>query len=576
MRGFVVAAVTAALCIGCGDKDKIGSLPDAPGIAIRVDPPDLSFTITNGAVMTQPYTATFVEPDGRERDVTDHATFTLSSAMYGTWSTNTLSINGQGAGPVRVIASAEGVTGDTGLTVYVKSTVVDPDVDPTIPPMFPGATDDPTLAPQIAYPLDNIRVPPNLGQFDVHWRQQLANVFEVQMSNEYVDIKRYTNGDEPNQPYWMIFQPLQWYPIASSRLQLTLTVSGMNTANPSKKGTATQHVDVTNEDTRGGIYYWSTSPTQGIWRYDVETPTVPPQPYFAPGSEPSGCMGCHALSRDGTKIAITIDGAGGRGSIWNVADRTPLVDITTNPTYWNMSAFTPDSSKLLTVTDGIMSLRDTNGGAIIGAVTNTLGMTATHPDFSPDGARVVNVESPSMSYDIYAYRGQLVTHTFDAATNTFGPPVVLVPADPMNAIANYYPSFSPDGQWIAYTRTTDYAYDDASAEAWIVKADGTQPPIKLATANLTLGNLTNSWPRWVPFAQTYGATNTPMFYLTFSSRREFGVRLAQGTPQIWMTPFYPELAAQGQDPSGPAFRVPFQSLQSNNHIAQWTQAVVLQ
>jgi hypothetical protein len=393
------------------------------------------------------------------------------------------------------------------------------------------------------------------------------------MSNTYVDIKRYTNGDDANQPYWMVFEPMQWYPIASSRLQLTLRVTGLNASDPTKKGSVTRHVDVTNEDTRGGIYYWSTSPTQGIWRYDVEKPMVAPQPYFAPGSEPSSCMGCHALSRDGTKIAITLDGGGGRGSIFNVADRTPLVDFTNEADYWNLSAFTADSTKLLTVSDGLMTLRDVNGGAAITTVENSPGMQATHPDFSPDGTRLVVVETPSMSYDIYAYEGSLVTRSFDPATNTFGTPVVLVPADPNNNIANYYPSFSPDGQWVAFTRTTSYSYDEATAEAWVVKADGTQPPIKLATANLALGNLTNSWPRWVPFAQTFGPTNRTMFYVTFSSRREFGVRLPQGTPQIWMTSFFPDQAAAGQDPSGPAFRVPFQSLQSSNHIAQWTQAV---
>lgn len=574
MRGLFVAV--AVLCAACGDKDKVNHLPDAPGIAIRVDPPDLSFTIVNGAAITQAYTATFVEPDGTERDVTNQAVFTLSSPMYGTFANNTLSIGGLGSGPVRVVATTEGVSGDTGLTVYVKSTIIDADIDPSIPPLFPGAADDPALAPQLAYPLDNILVPPNLGQFDVHWRQSAADVFEVQMSNQYVDIKRYTNGDDPGQPFWMVFEPLQWYPIASSRLQLTLSVTGMNSADPTKKGTTSQHIDVTNEDTRGGIYYWSTYPTQGIWRYDVATPTVAPQPYWAPGSEPSGCMGCHALSRDGTKLALTLDGAGGRGSIWNVADRTPLVDVNTTPLYWNFAAFTPDSTKLVTITNGAVSLRDVNGGAEIATVTNTAGMYATQPDFSPDGTRLVLSESPNQGGDISMYEGSLVTHTFDNATNTFGPPVVLVPADPTNAIANYYPSFSPDGQWIAYTRNDGYSYDNPTAEAWVVKADGTQPPIKLATANLSLGGLTNSWPRWVPFAQTFGTTNRQMFYLTFSSRREFGVRLGQGTPQIWMTPFFPDKAAQGQDPSGPAFRVPFQSLLSNNHIAQWTQTVVLE
>jgi hypothetical protein len=43
-----------------------------------------------------------------------------------------------------------------------------------------------------------------------------------------------------------------------------------------------------------------------------------------------------------------------------------------------------------------------------------------------------------------------------------------------------------------------------------------------------------------------------------------------------MTPFFPARATAGQDPSGPAFRVPFQSVDAANHIAQWTQAVVIQ
>ena len=41
-----------------------------------------------------------------------------------------------------------------------------------------------------------------------------------------------------------------------------------------------------------------------------------------------------------------------------------------------------------------------------------------------------------------------------------------------------------------------------------------------------------------------------------------------------MTPFFPARAAAGQDPSGPAFRLPFQNLTDNNHIAQWTETVV--
>ena len=89
--------------------------------------------------------------------------------------------------------------------------------------------------------------------------------------------------------------------------------------------------------------------------------------------------------------------------------------------------------------------------------------------------------------------------------------------------------------------------------------------------------LTNSWARWAPFKQTIRGSagdGEPLFWLTFSSKRAFGVRQAAGHHQIWMTPFFPGRALAGQDPSGPAFRLPFQELATPNHIAQWTEVVV--
>ena len=85
-----------------------------------------------------------------------------------------------------------------------------------------------------------------------------------------------------------------------------------------------------------------------------------------------------------------------------------------------------------------------------------------------------------------------------------------------------------------------------------------------------------------------GTTGEPLYWITLASKRDFGVRLrntglcqrpAQCTPakssQIWMTPFLPARASAGQDPSAPAFRLPFQNLTSSNHIAQWTERVVV-
>ena len=576
-------AISALLFAGCGGDD-VHHLPDAPEVRLLVEPPDVMVTVVNGQAVAQAYTAKLVQPNGDAIDVTDHASFVLRDQSYGNFTGPTVSITGQGAGPTRVLAVADNVTGDTGLTIYVKSAIVDPAAPPNAPDLFNAATEDPTLAPTIAYPLDHILVPPNLGQFDVHWQnpQTAANdLFQVAISNQYVDVRLYTTGLDPlnPQPFWTLFQPLTWYPIASSRQQLTLAVAGLATAAPATKGTSiTQKVDVTNENAQGGIYYWTTSGAAGIWRYDVSKPTVPPEPYFADTARPAGCMGCHSLSRDGTKIAMTFDGGGGRGTVFNVADRAALIpfdDVSQPSLHWDFATFDSHATKLVTIENSQLFLRMLDGTLIDGPLPNLAGPMATHPEMAPDDQHLVNVEFTG-GYDAQAYDGTIVSRTFNAANNTFGAPTVLVASDPQNGIANFYPSYSPDGQWIAYTRTSVYSYDDGSAQTWVVKADGSLPPIELTTANIG-GGLTNSWARWVPFAQTSGAASEPLFYLTFSTKRPFGVRIpGGGRPQIWMTPFFPNKALAGQDPSGPAFRVPFQQVDTANHIAQWTQAVVVQ
>jgi Tol biopolymer transport system component len=197
-----------------------------------------------------------------------------------------------------------------------------------------------------------------------------------------------------------------------------------------------------------------------------------------------------SASKDGTKMALTLDSGDGRGTILNVADRSVLVPYETNSQFWNFATFTPDANKLVTVYHGVLSLRTSAGGAIIAGIPSTGGSVATHPELSPDGTRLANVETTQNIYDFQVMDGTIVTRTFDQATDTFGPITPLVPNAP-NA-SNYYPSWSPDGQWIAFTRTIGNSYNDATATAWVVKSDGSAPPIMLNLANLG-NNLTNSW-----------------------------------------------------------------------------------
>jgi hypothetical protein len=81
-----------------------------------------------------------------------------------------------------------------------------------------------------------------------------------------------------------------------------------------------------------------------------------------------------------------------------------------------------------------------------------------------------------------------------------------------------------------------------------------------------------SWPKWAPVLQDY--FDGKIMWLTFSSARAYGLRLAQGErTQLWMVGFDPAKAAAGQDPSVAAFWLPFQDINGGNHIAQWATTV---
>jgi TolB protein len=133
---------------------------------------------------------------------------------------------------------------------------------------------------------------------------------------------------------------------------------------------------------------------------------------------------------------------------------------------------------------------------------------------------------------------------------------------------NYYPSYSPDGNWLAFNRSshTD-SYDQPDARVYMINAQGGSP-IALTTASPSGGD---SWPKWSPQVHTFYSGQ--MYWLTFSSRRPYGLH-AGSNAQIWMVGIDPARAAAGMDASFAAFWLPFQDFTQGNHIAQWAETVV--
>ena len=579
---LVPLVVLLAACgspTGHGGAD--GGAGDGGGAAVtlKLAPADATLSTVDGQVPSQAYTLTAVHPDGTTEDVTADAAFGLADGSLGSFVKATLTATGTAAGTTSVEATWQGHQATATVHFAVVRHDLGSGVDPSIPGAISGATADPADAPTVVYPSPKTLFPTNLSAFEVHWTGPAAvKDYAVNLKGPGVDLTRYVTAD-PSGKNYASFDAGTWALVgtAAAGATVTVTVTGLD---PVAGTTGEDHLDVAVARTRldGGVYYWAAKSAdgspEGIWRHDQDQPGSAAAPYFTTndlGGTGHTCVACHVLSPDGTKMAVTFDGGNGPSTLVDVATKTAIIDATDH-FHWNFAAFTPDGAKLLGSFNGALTLYDASNGGTLGTVT-TPGY-GTQPQFSPNGDAVVYVSPTSPTSDWKFTGGRIVLQPYDAAAGTFGTAKIIHQHAGFN---DYYPAFSPDGTWLLFDESTEDAYDDASAQLYALPADGSGPAIRLDQANVK-GGLTNSWPRWAPFAATATGPDgraERFYWFTFSSKRAFGVRMAAGRPRIWVAPFFPDRAAAGQPPTLPAFRLPDQSLQSNDHIAQWTQRVVL-
>jgi hypothetical protein len=269
--------------------------------------------------------------------------------------------------------------------------------------------------------------------------------------------------------------------------------------------------------------------------------------------------------------------------------------------------------------NGFSVWNGTNGSFINGVTIGAAGTRPTMPDWGPDGTSVVYVvpkgEFTWRTDDAHIYGGSLYTVPYTGA-GTFGAATQVLASNGEN---NYYPSYSPDvnpTSFIIFNRVDnmnqgtncsggfcpDDSFSNPAARLMLLGTAAGATPVDLEKANgspiVSKTPLSNSYPRWAPFVQTYKGNK--LLWFTFSSTRDYGVRVLnhkQGMyqcypsdaaetpggahrqpfapqcqePQLWMAPLYFSEAMNNKDPSGVAFWIPYQDIATHNHTAQWTQ-----
>jgi hypothetical protein len=332
----------------------------------------------------------------------------------------------------------------------------------------------------------------------------------------------------------------------------------------------------------GGLYYFSTA-LQGLYRLVFGARKA--QPFIAPGSPANRftCGGCHAVSRDGTVIAFSAEQAG----YLTVA----RADDATHPSIVPPVAPVPDGNMMTLNRDGSLVMvsygvggdngkivvRQTATGAEVArldpAVLGTPERKVYFPEWSPDGQEIVATLASQDERPWSVNNGYLVVIPYN--DGRFGPARVLVPPTP--AFFHFYPTWSPDGRWVAFASAPLQvkSYDNASARLRLVSREGGRV-YDLARATQAIGK-TSTWPKFAPFQQAGGQ----LVFLTFNSKMDYGLVLKNsadpsgGLPQLWLAAIDLRTLDSG-DPSSAPIWLPFQEVRQRNHLGFWSEKVTCQ
>lgn len=566
-----------------GDVIDVG--PAEPG-SLVIDPP--AVTVTQGLMESR-------QVEFRVRRVEEDGTLSAVSGAF--WesdnprlgviesATGVLTTSGVG-GEASVTVSAAGVSAQAQVRVVVSGEFFGPNASPTDAQAFEGQQAE--GGPALVYPEDGTMFPQNINGVSLQWRPSGHSVYQVRFQSRFVDVVGYVRGQAQWQPAGEV-----WRAIMRSTVNRSVTVSVAGGEGPGgvvERG-APITLNVSEDAVFGAVYYWSTTDA-GIMRLPVGELT--PEPFFTP-AQPTGspCVGCHALSPDGTRMAFNTAPVGlPIGPLMEIRVDDPtqrIIDLTQNIDGMQPT-FNPDGTRIISGWGGVLTERLSDGrcesdmtlcqsnadcamgdcvtGVPIRDLANPEGYSVAFPNWSLDdrwlaaagtdsllGNFLLDFGVPNSSIILYPHFGQ-----------DWGEPLVIV--EPVNDQESHYnPAFSPDSAWIAYNYAdgTDPNPDDnnanPSAELRLISPTR-RSPIVLERANKG-PMLSNSWPKWAPFNGRY-------LWLAFSSQRDIGLDVRpDDAPQIWVTAIDTVKALNGEDPSFPAFVLPGQGEGSGNHIPYW-------
>jgi hypothetical protein len=472
----------------------------------------------------------------------------------------------------------------------------------------------------------------------------------------------------------LALSPASWNALSAANRggsPVAITVRGTTDGNCATSSSGV-HMSFAEQDLLGTYYYWkSTISSNGvggqIWA-KIFGDLATPEKDVTAKSINATCNGCHALSRDGSRMVVYSDDDDSDDEYSDVAGS--LLDMTTMPNATEFpggvtsgghggggqppgfTTINPSAEYYVTSngypctgatgacpsgtgstgypravpSNGFSLWKATDGTFAQGVTIGPAGARPTMPDWSIDGKTLVYVQ-PAGEYtswrqdDAHIFGGSLYTVAY-LGSGAFGAPSVFLQSAGEN---NYYPSYSPEMSYILFNRAPldmsagsaggcgggfcpNDSFSNRAARLMLIRAGAAgATPVDLEKANGSAASspipLSNSYPRWTPFVQTYKGEK--LLWFTFSSTRDYGLRVLNHKagmhqcypadaaetprashhaafdpncqePQLWMAPINLSEAQGSTDPSRVALWIPYQDIATHNHTAQWTAQAVTQ
>lgn len=607
-------------CAGCaapppvedaGERHDVPAVDAGPAVdvALLIEPAGVELVADAAARPAQAFRAWMLRTDGTRRDVGADATWSVAQRGLGTIDDEGTFTSTGRAGATTVTAVLDGREAIATVAVRVDAVFAAPPAqgdplpaDPDAP--FAAAPVEPARAPRVVYPNDDVVLPPNLRGLEVQWipASGAERLWAIDLESELFRARVVTRCAPVGAGCAHALGQDVWRLVAEQHRGLgpvTITVRGVDDAGTAQGVSSSLRASIAPGDLRGALYYWTTSGDTAILRVDVAAGDAAPEVFFPfddappdvdPDAQPgvTECWGCHALSPDGRRMSISRYGEDlGRVAVLDVAERRVLVPAT-DQRYERFTTWDPTSRffagvRGMSEDETKIRIRDGETADVVEQIE--IGYAFTHPDWSPQGDRIVFTRltqqpvafNPGGGGVSYVERG-------DAGWSA---PVELVAAAPGKH--RYYPATSPDGRIVVYDESTcpvgDYHQEcdgeaDPSATLWAVSSAG-GAPVRLDRANeggaLDDGSvgLANSFPKWAPFVEARRADGQgSLVWLTFSSRRRYGLHDPAGKLWLWMVAVDPDRVLAGDDGSAAAFWIPFQDIETSNHTAQWARDLV--